>query len=177
MKNSRLQFAHFALFISRCSGSATLSYLLANALGLQYPVWASISSVVFSQVRLRDTQASVSGRIAGTIIGVFIALIVHALTSLFAIDISLEVAFAVAVCAAIAWVRPKVRVCMWTSLIVLLTANPSVHVIAAGFARGSEVIIGSLIGGALHFISEKIFTAVESTESAKTKHQPSLSDE
>ena len=179
MTIKRLQLVHLALFVSRCSGSATLSYWLTSVIGLQYPVWAAISAVVVSQVHLRDTQSSVSGRIVGTIIGVCIALAVNAATSILDVGIAVQITFSVAICAAIAWVFPRLRVCMWTSLIVLLSATQSIPMVTAGIDRGIEVILGSVVGGVLHFVADKILTVVELNllETGEHKRTVSLSDE
>ena len=49
---------------------------------------------------------------------------------------------------------PAVRVCMWTGPIVLHTAEPSTAIIMVAFFRGSEVMIGVLVGAALHWTAE-----------------------
>ena len=100
-----------------------------------------------------ETRASVGGRILGTICGVVAAVVVQlAVTPITASPVP-AIALAVAICAAIAFRFPSLRVCMWTSLIVLLTgtANETIYMVA--FYRGSEVLLGCIVGAAFHFMT------------------------
>jgi len=65
----------------------------------------------------------------------------------------------VAICSLVARERPALRVCMWTCLIVLLT-EPSVPIAMVALHRGSEVILGALLGGAFHFAAEVALSAL-----------------
>jgi len=133
-------------FVVRCSGAATLAYLVASWIGLPHPVWATMSAVIVSQESFSETQSSLRGRIVGTIIGVVTAVAVHA-----ALAGRGNVAATVAICAVIARGRPGLRVSMWTGPIVILTAQPSSPFLAAASGRLSEVILGAQVGGALHW--------------------------
>ena len=141
-------------FVVRCSGAATLAYLSATLVGLPHPVWATMSALVVSQEKLHDTQGSLKGRIFGTLIGIGAGIAASALGSHFAFGLSGQIAVSVGLCAAIARQYPAVRVCMWTGPIVLLTTKPSTAIIMVAFFRGSEVMIGVLVGAALHWTAE-----------------------
>ena len=45
---------------------------------------------------------------------------------------------------------------MWTAAIVLLTVTPGQSIAHAGLARGIEVLIGGLVGAALHQATEMV---------------------
>jgi len=141
-------------FVVRCSGAATLAYLAATLFCLPHPVWATMSALVVSQEKLHDTNGSLKGRILGTFIGIGAGIAANALGSHLALGLSGQIALSVGLCAAIARQYPAVRVCMWTGPIVLLTAEPSAAIIMVAFFRGSEVMIGVLVGAALHWTSE-----------------------
>jgi uncharacterized membrane protein YccC len=141
-------------FVARCSGAATCAYLAAIEIGLSHAVWAAISALIVSQERLDDTTSSLTGRIAGTIIGACIAVAVSVAAARLATALALQIAVAVAVCATIARERPRLRVCMWTAPIVLLTTEPGVPISIEATYRAGEVILGALIGGAFHWAAE-----------------------
>ena len=145
------------LFSVRCSAAATISYFLAALVGLSFPVWASMSALIVSQERLQETRRSLIGRILGTVLGVIVALAVNFISSVVTgFGMAAEMAISVAICAAIAHEYPSMRVSMWTTPIVLLTATPEVSIFATGFYRGCEVILGSLVGGLCHTLAAKL---------------------
>ncbi|MBS1188018.1 MAG: rane protein [Burkholderiaceae bacterium] len=150
-----MQTVPWLIFVARCAISATAAYLIADFIALPYPVWASMSAVIVSQERLNDTTSSLQGRIAGTIVGVCVALAVNLATSAVA-GMAWQIMLAVGICAAIAGRYPSFRVCLWTAPIVLLTENASMPIAWAGFYRGSEVILGSIVGGAFHLLAERL---------------------
>ena len=141
-------------FVVRCSGAAALAYLVATLFSLPHPVWATMSALVVSQEKLHDTQGSLKGRTCGTFIGIGAGIAANALGSHLAFGLSGQIAVSVGLCAAIARQYPAVRVCMWTGPIVLLTTKPSTAIIMVAFFRGSEVMIGVLVGAALHWTAE-----------------------
>ncbi|CAO3381955.1 FUSC family protein [Azospirillum argentinense] len=145
-------------FVLRCSGAATLSFLLAQAVGFPHPVWAAMTGVIVSQERLGDTRQAVIGRFAGTLLGVVIAVAVGTLAARFhatpTTASATEIAVAVALAAVVARRWPSVKVCMWTSPIVFLTATPGVPLWEAGLDRGAEVLLGGAVGVALHALAE-----------------------
>ena len=63
-------------FIMRCAGAAMVSLVLAQAIGLSHPVWASMTGIIVSQDRFSDTGQATLGRCIGTLIGVAIAVLV-----------------------------------------------------------------------------------------------------
>lgn len=142
------------LFVLRCSAAATLSILLAEAVGLPHPVWAAMSGVIVSQDRLGDTQQATVGRFLGTLTGVAIAVAVGLAAARFGTGKTVEVAVAVAIAAVVARRWPIVRVCMWTCPIVFLTATPGTPIWEVGLFRGSEVLLGGAVGVMLHIVSE-----------------------
>ena len=162
-------------FVLRCSAAATCSYLLADALRLPHPVWAAMSGVIVSQENLTQTHNATVGRLFGTVIGVVIAVTVgHFLMPLHA-GVAVQMALAVALAAVVARRYPIVRVCMWTCPIVFLSADRGMPLRMVGFYRGAEVLVGGLLGAALHWISERIIAGVtqeEQTPSIKPENAP-----
>jgi hypothetical protein len=63
-------------------------------------------------------------------------------------------AVAVGITALIARKFSRLRVAMWTCPIVLLTAQPSLPIVMVAFHRGSEVILGALVGWTFHWAAE-----------------------
>ena len=143
-----------AVFAVRCSAAATLAYLAARAVGLPHPLWAPISALVVSREGQSKTRRAILARISGTVLGVAIAIAVGALATRIALPIPVRIAIAVAIGGACAYRRPALRVCIWTAPIVLLTAVPGESIARTGFDRGCEVLIGVLIGGLLHWVSD-----------------------
>ena len=144
------------IFIVRCSCAATLSYILANAIGLPYPVWASISGIIVSQEKLFETHNAMAGRFFGTLIGTVITVVVSSLLSPYNVGIAGQMAIAVAICAIIALNYPALRLCMWTCPIVFFSANPMTSIFITGLYRSSEVILGGIVRVMLHTVAEVI---------------------
>ena len=159
------------IFVVRCSSAATLSYILANAIGLPYPVWASISGIIVSQEKLIETHNAMAGRFFGTLIGTASTVVVSSLLSPYDVGIAGQMTIAVAICAIIAFNYPALRLCMWTCPIVFLSANPMTSIFITGLYRSSEVILGSIVGVMLHTVAEAIIR-----HSIKL-HPPDASDE
>lgn len=144
-----------AAFVVRCSGSATLAYLLASALDVPHPAWAAMTAVVVVvQDNLAETRSAVLWRVVGTILGIVVAVAVVTASPLVGAGQAMEIAMAVAICAVIARRYPLVRVCMWTAPIVFLTIDPNVPPMMVGIYRGAEVILGGLVGVAVHAVME-----------------------
>lgn len=146
-------------FATRCAASATLSYLLAAGIGLPHPVWASMSSLVVSQERLDATRDSITGRVIGTIFGAVVTILVSEVATQVGIGIAPQIAAAVGLCALFATGRPSIRVCLLTCPVVLLTVSPGSSVEHAGLMRGSEVILGALSGGLIHWLMQWMATS------------------
>jgi uncharacterized membrane protein YccC len=143
-------------FVVRCGSAAAMSYFLAQAVNLPEPLWASMSAIIVSQERLSDTRSSIQGRIAGTIIGAIVVVAVNRAASPFAVPLIAQLAIAVSICAAAALEYPLIRVCMWTCPIVLLTASAAEPIGTVALHRAGEVILGGLLGGALHVATEPV---------------------
>lgn len=141
-------------FVLRCSGAATVSFLLAEAVALPHPVWAAMSAVIVSQEKLGDTRQVTAGRFFGTLLGVAIAVSVGTLAGRLGASIVAEMAIAVALAAIVARRHPALRVCMWTCPIIFLTVTPGTPLWEAGLFRGAEVLLGGVVGAVLHFLAE-----------------------
>lgn len=152
----RLRLAGFVL---RCALAAALANLAAELLGLSHSVWASMSALIVSHEKLSSTRAQVTGRIAGTVIGALVALAVHRLGA--PLGTNLQLALAVAVCALIASGRPTLRVCLWTCPLVLLTASPEESPEFTAMSRAVEVLLGAVIGGAMHYVEAALLRRLE----------------
>jgi uncharacterized membrane protein YccC len=160
------ELARHIAFVVRCSGAATLSYMLAHAIGLPHPVWASMSGVIVSQEKLNDTHTATAGRVFGTVIGVAVAVVVGSLLQPLHADVAVQMAVAVAVAAVIARRYPLVRVCMWTCPLVFLESDPNTPMLVVGFQRGTEVLLGGAVGAALHALSEAVIGRLVPHEAA-----------
>jgi uncharacterized membrane protein YgaE (UPF0421/DUF939 family) len=143
-------------FVLRCTAAATLAYLSASAIGLPHPLWACIFALIASQDKIAATFTTIGGRAIGTIIGVIVVVAVGTVMNRFGLDMILQMAVAVAICAVFAWKRPAIQLCLWTPPIVLMSMIPGESIASVGFYRGSEVILGGLIGGLLLIATEKI---------------------
>lgn len=141
-------------FVLRCSGAATLSFLLAGAVALPHPVWAAMSGIIISQEKLGDTRQATIVRFLGTLLGVAIAVAVGTLSGWIGANTAAEIAISVALAAVATRRYPALKVCMWTCPIVFLTVTPGTPLWEAGLFRGAEVLLGGLVGAALHFLAE-----------------------
>lgn len=141
-------------FAVRCSLSAVLAYVVALRLGLPYPVWAPMSALIVSQEDLKTTRHAVTGRIAGTALGVAIAMIVAKFGDVVSLSEWVQLSLGVGICALCAKGRPAMRVSLWTCPLVLLTQIPSLSTEMTGLFRGSEVIIGAIVGGLAHLVED-----------------------
>lgn len=139
-------------FVIRCALAASLAYGVATGVGLPQPVWAPMSALVVSQERVSATLASIYGRFIGTLIGVAVALLVSWVSGLVGLPVAIQIAIAVALCAVVAMGRPAIRVCLWTCPLVLITApsGPAPDIVA--LFRGSEVVLGAVVGGLTHIL-------------------------
>jgi uncharacterized membrane protein YccC len=143
-------------FVLRCSGAATLSFVLAGAVALPHPVWAAMSGIIVGQEKLGDTRQANIGRFFCTLLGVAIAVAVGILGGWLGANIVTEMAIAVALAAVVARRHPSLRVCMWTCPIVFLTVTPGTPLWEAGLFRGAEVLLGGSIGAVLHLLAELV---------------------
>jgi uncharacterized membrane protein YccC len=171
---TREAWARHVAFVLRCSGAATLSYVLANAIGLPHPVWAAMSGVIVGQEKLDETRTATIGRLFGTVVGVVVAVTIGSLLEPLHADVVVQMAVAVAVAAIIARRYPMLRVCMWTCPIVFLSTDAATPLAVVGFQRGAEVLLGGIVGALLHGLSETVISAMvtaapEKPEAVKPK--------
>jgi len=147
-------------FVARCSSAATLAYLISFWIGLPYPVWSTISALVVSHEKLSETRSLLNNRILGTVLGIGIAIAIAAGTSQFGATVSTQIALGVALCAIVAREWPSLRVGMWSSSIVVLTAHDSSSTAMTALYGGSVVILGAVIGGSFHWAAEIMVAAL-----------------
>jgi len=147
-----------AAFVLRCAGAAVLALLIARVAGLDHPVWATVSALVVSQDRLGDTRRTLGWRLVATAVGIGVAVAVG--SALAAAGPGVMLGVTVALCAGLTRWRGDLRLSMWTAAIVLLTVSPGQTIADAGIARGGEVLIGGLVGAALHQLAEVVVGAV-----------------
>lgn len=143
-------------FVLRCSRAATLPFVLSQASGLPHPVWAAMSGIIVGQEKLGDTRKTTIGRFVGTLLGVIIAVIVGTALQYCAAGPVAEIAVAVGLAATIVRRCPSLKVCMWTCPIVFLTSTAQTPLWEVGMYRGAEVLLGSVVGAALHAFSDRI---------------------
>ena len=144
------------LHTRRAHASAAAEFLRWCA-SVGMPTLAAVQPVhvaTWIEAGTRELGHRQKGRIFGTFIGLGAGIAASALGSHLAFDLSGQIAVSVGLCAAMARQYPAVRVCMWTGPIVLLTAEPSTAVVMVAFFRGNEVMIGVLVGAALHWTAE-----------------------
>jgi len=151
-------------FVLRCSGAAMAAYEVVFSLGLQ-GLWAAMSAVIVSQERLHETRSSLAGRVLGTLLGIGVTVAVSEITSRTTTSTAVQMAIAVAICASVVRELPKLRVAMWTCPIILLTAQPSTPMLLVALHRGSEVILGAIIGWIFHWFAEVVVDALPDAES------------
>lgn len=161
-------YRHIA-FVLRCSAAAALAYLAARGVGLPHPVWATMSGIIVSQEKLNDTSRAALWRLTGTLVGVVSAVIIGGALVAFAAPVPLQLAGAVCFCAVLVRLWPNLRVSMWTAPIVLLTVDPGDTILQTGIWRGSEVLLGGLIGIAFHALAERAITWLDAHEARPTR--------
>lgn len=143
-------------FVLRCSGAATLSFILAEAVRLPHPVWAAMSGIIVGQEKLGDTRQATIGRFVGTLLGVIIAVVVGTASQWLGAGQAYEIAIAVGLAAIIVRRYPSLKVCMWTCPIVFLTTTADTPLWEVGLYRGAEVLLGSAVGTLVHAVAEQI---------------------
>ncbi len=157
-------------FVVRCSIAATVASELASLLGLDEAVWAAMSALIVSLERLHETRSFLMCRILGTLLGIAVSVAVSEVGSRLAASSVLQMAAAVAISACVARAFPKLRVVMWTCPILLLPEHPDTPIAAVALGRGSEVILGALVGGIFHWAAEILVDAT--TRVAYRRREP-----
>lgn len=151
-RSSTIMAIHSILFVARCATAATAAYLAADWLDLGHPVWAVVSALIVSQETARETRRSFIWRAFGTAVGGCVALT----AVLFLMPDSAcplpAMAAAVTICAAVARRWPLLRVCLWTAPLIILTTSVENTILSTALQRGGEVLLGGLIGAAIHLL-------------------------
>jgi uncharacterized membrane protein YccC len=153
-------------FVTRCAGAATIAHQLASALGLPEALWAVMSALIVSQERLDETGSSLGARVLGTLLGIAVTIAVGEVAFRAGASTAAQMAVAIGICALVTRSFPRLRVAMWTCPIVLLSAEPSVPIVAIAFHRGSEVVLGAAVGWAFHWAAEILLNAFLDAERA-----------
>ena len=148
-------------FVLRCSAAATIGYALASSCGLLHPVWASISGIIVSQDKLNQTESAVVWNFAGTLVGIVVAVATGSLIALTEAGIAVQTGVSVAICSGLVRRWPDLKVAMWTASIIFFGHDPAQSLLAAGYWRGCEVLLGGLVGAALHRVAEWIIVFIE----------------
>ena len=170
--NNPMRIIRGAAFVLRCSGAAAMGYQLACSLGLHEALWAAISAVVVSQEYLHETRSSLAGRIFGTLLGIGITVAVSQAASHAGVAIVVQMSIAVAICALVVREFPTLRVAMWTCPIILLKTQVSEPIVLVALHRGSEVILGAIVGWMIHWVVEVVVDAF-----AKRRHASEANSE
>jgi hypothetical protein len=98
---------------------------------------------------------------------------VSEVASRLAASTTLQMVIAVGICALIVREFPKLRVAMWTCPIILLTAQPSAPIVLVALHRGSEVLLGAMVGWIFHWGAEVVVDALENRALNLRQHHAS----
>lgn len=161
----RREIVKAVAFITRCPSSAMIAYEVAHAFELPEALWAAMSAVIVSQEHLHQTRSSIIGRILGTLLGIGVTVAVGEIAPRLAMTVSVQMFVAVALTASIVRRFPTLRVAMWTCPIILLTGGRSGPIVVVALNRGTEVILGALIGWAIHWAAEILVDTLTGTGS------------
>ena len=151
------EISGFVRFSIRCAISAMLSFAIGDSFDPNHAVWAAISALVVAKENLPETQKSVAGRMTGTLFGALVAVLVYQLGHYLHWPATAILGVAIIITALVAKARPSIRVCMWTSAMVLLTASPNVSIPMTALYRSSEVLLGIFISMLLHMLDHALF--------------------
>ncbi|HEV2531666.1 FUSC family protein [Phenylobacterium sp.] len=143
-----------SLYVARCTIAGSLAYTAANVVGLEHPVWASVSALVVSQESATGTYGAIWGRFLGTLNGVMAAVSIGWVGAALHLSLALQIAAGVALCAALTIGRPHIRVSLWTCPVVLATAAADAHPALVAISRVAEVVLGAGVGAGLALLME-----------------------
>lgn len=156
----RNKTVRMVLFVIRCTLAALIAYWIPIKLGLQYPVWASMLAVNIARDPLSKTQEQTMGQIGGTLFGSIVSILVALASQHFPLSVATQMAIAVSICA-LATARFQILyVSLWACLIVLLSAAPGVTSVEVGLYRAGEVMLGSLVGAAVHYAMRSVLAVI-----------------
>jgi len=154
VENRRL--LRLTAFVMRCSGAATAAWGVSILIGSCEPVWGVMSALIISHLRLDEAQSCSIGRVLGTLLGIAVSLSVNVIVAKLHVPapLPLQMAIAIAICAIATFDLPMLRVAMWICPVILLACRSSAVLITAAEHRGVEVVLGALVGLALHWATE-----------------------
>jgi uncharacterized membrane protein YccC len=130
----------------RTTAGALITYAVAVGLGLPQAVWAVITALVVMQVSVGATIGAGIDRMTGTLGGAVVGALVAAVQPRLGLPDYLALALAVAPLAAVAAVRPRLRIAPLTAAIILLAAPPDVPASVAALERIFEIALGTAVG-------------------------------
>ena len=130
----------------RTTAGAVVTYAVAVGLGLPQAVWAVITALVVMQVSVGATIGAGIDRMTGTLGGAVVGAIVAMVQPSLGLPDYLALALAVAPLAAVAAVRPRLRIAPLTAAIILLAAPPDVSAPVAALERIFEIALGTAVG-------------------------------
>lgn len=148
-----------ARFVVRCAVSAVAAYAAAGRLGLPQPVWAPVSALIVAQDSLAASITLLKGRLIGTLLGAGAAMIAHQAGVWSNIPISAQLAMAVAIVAPFAVEKPSIRVCLWTTAIILI-GEGTTTVPQTAFLRSCEVCLGAAAALGIQVVDESLAARV-----------------
>lgn len=130
----------------RTTSGALLTYAIAVGLSLPQAVWAVITALVVMQVSVGATIGASIDRMVGTLGGAAVGAIVATVQPWLHMSDLVALAVAVGPLAAIAAIRPLLRIAPLTAVIILLAAPPDLSAPVAALERISEIGLGTLVG-------------------------------
>ncbi|KQP33617.1 hypothetical protein ASF49_06935 [Methylobacterium sp. Leaf104] len=143
-------------FVGRCTAASILSYAAASGIGLGHPLWAVVSTLIVSQETASETQRSFLWRCAGTLLGAGVAVPAALWLMPDPARPLAAIALAVPIAAAVARRWPRLRVCLWTAPLVILTATADHSLLHTASQRCGEVLLGGLIGSGIHRVIDHL---------------------
>ncbi len=130
----------------RTTSGALLTYLIAVGLGLPQAVWAVITALVVMQVSVGATIGAGIDRMVGTLGGAAVGAVVAVVQPSLGLPDYLALMLAVAPLAAMAAIRPRLRIAPLTAVIILLAAPADVSAPLAALERILEIALGTGVG-------------------------------
>jgi len=143
-------------FVIRCVGAPSVTYQVATRLNLPESVWAVMPALIVSREQLHETRSSLTSRILGTLVGIAVTSSVSAVAAHTSVSTPIQMAIEVALAAIVARAFPALRAAMWTCPVIFLTAEPLRPIFMIAVHRGSEVILGAVIGWIFHWVAEMV---------------------
>ena len=135
-----------AQLVIRTTSGALLTYLIAVGLGLPQAVWAVITALVVMQVSVGATIGVGIDRMVGTLGGAAVGAVVAVVQPSLGLPDYLALMLAVAPLAAMAAIRPRLRIAPLTAVIILLAAPADVSAPLAALERILEIALGTGVG-------------------------------